>query len=165
MKPLCNFSTIEDFWRYFNFIPRPAEVMYDGESKKRVGPTNKIIEEYSLFKKGIEPEWGDPRNKTGGEWYCRSHLEPDVLNLFWQNLVLAVIGEALEDPSMGYHINGARVVDKGKNGYPMFKIELWIDTKDPEVREKLKVRLVDAIAHGLPATKKAKPKFDWKDHS
>ncbi|EED95032.1 eukaryotic translation initiation factor 4E, partial [Thalassiosira pseudonana CCMP1335] len=128
MKQLCAFQNIEDFWRYYNHIPRPSQ----------------IIEEYSLFKKGIEPEWGDPRNKTGGEWFWRSHLEGDVLDLFWTNLVLGVIGEAIEDPALGVHINGARVVDKGKN-YPIFKIELWIDTKDVSMREKLRVRLNEII--------------------
>lgn len=164
MKQLCNFKTVEDFWRYYNHIPKPADVFYDGESRKRVGPANKIVEEYSLFKKGIEPEWGDPANKTGGEWFCRAHLEPDVLNLLWQNLVFGVIGETIEDPSLGVHINGARVVDKGKN-YPIFKIELWIKTKDPVVREEIRTRLVDTISKGLPPMKKAIPKFEWKDHS
>eukprot|EP01082_Thalassiosira_pseudonana_P011614 g9627.t1 g9627 contig4:163821-165012(-) len=166
MKQLCAFQNIEDFWRYYNHIPRPSQVFFDGEYKKKVGPNNKIIEEYSLFKKGIEPEWGDPRNKTGGEWFWRSHLEGDVLDLFWTNLVLGVIGEAIEDPALGVHINGARVVDKGKN-YPIFKIELWIDTKDVSMREKLRVRLNEIITHGLPPNKFAKnnPKFEWKDHS
>jgi translation initiation factor 4E len=77
-----------------------------------------------------------------------------------------VIGEAIEDPALGVHINGARVVDKGKN-YPIFKIELWIDTKDVSMREKLRVRLNEIITHGLPPNKFAKnnPKFEWKDHS
>ena len=85
---------------------------------------------------------------------------------FWQNLVLGVIGESIEDPSLGLHINGARVVDKGKN-YPIFKIELWMDTKDVEVRERIRTRLVEALTNGLPAHKFAKnnPRFEWKDHS
>ncbi|WP_133158956.1 hypothetical protein, partial [Microcystis aeruginosa] len=143
-----------------------SEVFYDGESKKRVGEKNEIIEEYSLFKKGIEPEWGDPKNKPGGEWFWRSHLDGDVLDLFWVNMVLGVIGETLEDPALGAHINGARVVDKGKN-YPIFKIELWMDTKDGTVREKIKTKLLEAISNGLPSNKMAKntPKFEWKDHS
>jgi translation initiation factor 4E len=166
MKELCSFSTVEDFWRYFNHIPRVSQVFYDGDTKKRVGPNNKVVEEYSLFKKGIEPEWGDSKNQTGGEWFWRCNLDSDVLDLFWTNLVLAVIGETLEDPTSGAHVNGARVLDKGKN-YPIFKIELWIDTKDATVKEKIRARLVDIIAHGLPAHKMARnhPKFEWKDHS
>ena len=167
MKQLCTFSTIEDFWRYFNHVPRPSQVFFDGDSKKKVGDNNETIEEFSLFKKGIEPEWSDPKNKTGGEWFWRANLDGEILDLFWQNMVLGVIGESIEDPSLGAHINGARVVDKGKN-YPIFKIELWIDTKDMSVRESLKKRLNDAISDGLPMNKrvsKNEPRFDWKDHS
>lgn len=166
MKQLCSFSTIEDFWRYFNHIPRVSQVFYDGESKKRIGPENKIIEEYSLFKKGIEPEWGDPMNQPGGEWFWRCSLDGDLLDLFWTNLVLAVIGETLEDPALGTHVNGARVLDKGKN-YPIFKIELWINTKDMAIREKIRNRLNDILPHGLSSNKMSRhqPKFEWKDHS
>lgn len=165
MKPLCSFSTIEDFWRYFNHIPHPSKVFFDGDSKKKVGPNNEVIEEYSFFKRGIEPEWDDPQNKTGGEWYWRSHLEGEVLDLFWQNMVLGLIGETLEDPSKGFHINGVRVVDKGRS-YPIYKIELWMDTKDIAVRESVREKLVEAMIHGLPSNKqKNVPKFEWKDHS
>ena len=97
MKALCTFSTIEDFWRYFNHIPKPSEVFFDGDCHKRVGEKNEKIEEYSLFKKGIEPEWGDPRNCDGGEWFWRTNLDSDVLDLFWQNMVLGVVGETLEN--------------------------------------------------------------------
>mmetsp|Transcript_7653 Transcript_7653/g.14141 ORF Transcript_7653/g.14141 Transcript_7653/m.14141 type:complete len:82 (-) Transcript_7653:274-519(-) len=81
-------------------------------------------------------------------------------------MVFGAIGEAMEDPSLGVHINGARVVDKGKN-YPIFKLELWIDSKDSAIRERIKARLVDTLTHGLPSHKaqKSSPKFEWKDHS
>jgi len=165
-KELCTFSTIEDFWRYYNHIPKPGQVFFDGDSKKRVGVNSEIIEEYSLFKKGIEPEWGDPKNKTGGEWFWRSSMDGDILDLFWQNMVLGVIGEMMEDPTIGFHINGARAVDKSKN-YPVFKIELWLDTKDASVKEQIRIKLVETMCHGLPANKTAKnnPRFEWKDHS
>jgi len=120
MKQLCSFSTVEDFWRYYNHLPKPSEIFYDGETKKRVGPDQKVVEEYSLFKRGIEPEWGDPMNATGGEFYCRQFIDADLLNMYWQNLVLGVIGEAMEDPREDGHdgrplnsyVNGARIVDK-----------------------------------------------------
>lgn len=168
MKQLCAFSTIEDFWRYFNHIPKPSEVFFDGDSRKRVGLEGKTVEEYSLFKRGIEPEWGDPQNCTGGEWYCRAYLDGDVLNLYWQNLVLGVIGETIEGGSeeTGVYesfINGVRVVDKGKS-YPMFRLELWINTKNPEVKERIRSRMMDIMTDGLPPSKKGHPKFDWKDH-
>lgn len=164
-KELCAFSTIEDFWRYFNHIPKPSEVFFDGDSKKRVGLKDEIIEEYSLFKKGIEPEWDDPKNKIGGEWFWRANMDGDILDLFWVNMVLGVIGETMEDPTLGVHINGARVVDKSK-GYPIYKIELWLDTKDELAREKIRDMLSKTITHGLPQHKAAKnnPRFEWKAH-
>ena len=43
------------------------------------------------------------------------------MKLLWNNLVLLIIAETLEDSE---HINGVRIVDKG-NGY--FKFEIWVD--------------------------------------
>jgi len=167
MKALCTFSTIEDFWRYFNHIPKPSEVFFDGDCQKRVGEKNEKIEEYSLFKKGIEPEWGDPRNCDGGEWFWRTNLDSDVLDLFWQNMVLGVVGETLENPALGSHVNGARVVDKSRGNYNIYKIELWIDSKDITVRDSIRTKLSEALTHGLPSHKMVRnnPKFEWKDHS
>lgn len=170
MLALCSFSTAEEFWRYTNHIPRPSEVFFDGECRKQVD--GKTVEEYSLFKKGIEPEWGDSQNVTGGEWFCRQYFDGVVLDLYWQNLVLAVIGETMEiGNSTNNHdgpadlINGVRVVDKSR-GYPMFKLEIWLATRDPVLREAIKDRLQEIITDGQPAaSRKAHPKFDWKDHT
>jgi translation initiation factor 4E len=165
MLALCSFHTAEEFWRYMNHIPAPSQVFFDGEFRKQVD--GKTVEEYSLFKKGIEPEWGDPANVTGGEWFCRQYFDGDVLDLYWQNLVLGVIGEAMEtEDSSGIssHINGCRVVDKSR-GYPMFKLEIWLQTRDPVLRETIKERLLEIITDGQPAGRKAHPKFDWKDHT
>lgn len=174
MKELCSFATIEDFWSYFNHLPKPSQVFFDGESRKKVGPKNKIIEEYSLFKRGIEPEWGDKQNVTGGEWYVRQHLEGTVLDMFWQNLVMAVVGETIEDgidltsDKNGINVvNGARVVDKSRTNMPIFRLELWINTKDQQIKERVKTKLVEFVTHGVPGTAMVKgpPKFDWKDHA
>lgn len=169
MSELCQFKTVEDFWRYFTFIPKPSEVFFDGECRKRVGPELKTVEEYSLFKKGIEPEWGDPANVIGGEWFCRQSFDPDVLDLYWQNLVLGVVGETIEeasdeDKTYEDHINGVRVVDKSR-GYPVYKVEIWINTKDEKIRNRIRTTLMDIITDGQPAARKASPKFEWKDHS
>ena len=62
---------MEEFWQYYNHIPKPGKVFFDGESKASVGPSNKVIDELSIFKKGIKPEWEDAANRTGAEWFCR----------------------------------------------------------------------------------------------
>ena len=164
MKELCSFSTVEGYWQYFNHLPRPSEVFFDGDCKKKVGQEGTIVEEYSLFKKGIEPEWGDAENVKGGEWYCRQYFESDVLDLYWQNLVMGIVGEAMEVDENLSVVNGARVVDKSKQ-YPMFRLELWINTRDPQIKDRIRQRLLDIITEGQPPSRKGHPKFDWKDHS
>ena len=34
MRIVCEFSTIEDFWKYWRFMPRPSEVLFDGVTRK-----------------------------------------------------------------------------------------------------------------------------------
>ena len=167
MTPLCSFKSIESFWQYFNHMPRPSEVFFDGDCRKKVGPKGKTVEEYSLFKKNIEPEWGDPENSKGGEWFCRQHFDADVLDLYWQNLVMAVVGESMDtdlDGSGRSYVNGVRVLDKSR-GYPLYKFELWINSRDPQVKDKIRQKLMDLIVDGQPSSRKTVPKFDWKDHS
>jgi len=176
MSQICQFRTVEEFWKNFHHIPKPSEVFFDGDCRKKVGLTEmKTVEEYSLFKKGIEPEWGDKANASGGEWFCRQYFETDVLDLYWQNLVLGVIGETIEDgadedrtsgsTTAEDHINGVRVLDKSR-GYPMYKMELWINTRDQKIRDRIKAKLLDVITNGQHASaRKTQPKFDWKDHT
>ncbi|KAL3897143.1 MAG: hypothetical protein SGARI_006990 [Bacillariaceae sp.] len=205
MKQLCAFNTVEDFWQYFTHLPKPSEVFFDGDCRKKLSEAvpaaadadaaaeaesstdspppaaaaspdgGKTVEEYSLFKKGIEPEWGDPQNVTGGEWFCRQYFEGDVLDLYWKNLVMACIGETIEDAvddgtgSFENHINGARVVDKSRH-YPLYKIELWLKTRDPVIKERIKNKLIELITElgdgqSMMSSRKMTPKFDWRDHS
>lgn len=177
MKKLCEFSTVEDFWRYFNHIPKPSEVFTDESGcEKRVEPVTpegdgssgggKVVKEFSLFKKGIEPEWEDPNNQIGGEWFCRQQpMESAQLDMYWQNLVLGVIGNTIESSSLSERfINGVRVVDKGRN-FPLFRFELWIRTKDVNVRQRLKENLLQVLTDGVQSAKKGHPTFEWKDHS
>jgi translation initiation factor 4E len=211
MKEICSFSTVEDFWRYYNHMPKPSEIFFDGDTKKRVqvggegngngggggggGGKTKTVIEYNLFKRGIVPEWADPQNATGGSFFIRQSLEMHVLDMFWQNLVMGLVGESLEDKTdadiNGYAngngsgsgngtsngnnnsnakrgldcICGARVVDKGRN-MPIFRVELWINTRDAEIKDRMKSNLVECLMDGLPtsALRKGPPKFDWKDH-
>jgi len=72
---LATFDTIENFWRYWNHIPSPGRVFYDGNEKKGVGPDGRQIEEYCFFKTGIEPMWeGESSARRVFEW----RSEPSV---------------------------------------------------------------------------------------
>jgi Eukaryotic initiation factor 4E len=172
MMALCSFSTVEQFWKYINFIPTPSQVFFDGTYRTKVD--SKTIEEYSLFKKNIEPEWGDPANVIGGEWLCRQCLDSESLDLQWQNILLSAIGETMEEltdnadgsQSLSNMINGVRVVDKSR-AYPIFRFEIWLSTRDVELRERVKDRLEEIVVHGqsLATRKQAPSKWEWKDHT
>jgi len=77
MEKLVEFATVEDFWNAWNHIPPPSGIFYDGKTKKRF--SNRIVESFSLFKKGIKPEWEDPANRAGAEWFCRRPFTPAQL--------------------------------------------------------------------------------------
>ena len=172
MSELAHFSSIPEFWNHFNHLPLPSDVFFDGECRKKVGPTMKTVEEYSLFKKGIEPEWGDPQNVTGGEWFCRQYFDPELLDMYWSNLIFGVVGEVIEDyaddsRSFMDHINGIRVLDKSRSTMPMYKVEIWLNTRDPAITSKIKEKVLEVMTDGqLQGGKKVTlPKFEWKDHS
>lgn len=59
--------------------------MFDGTMRKKVG--DRQIDSFSIFKKGIKPEWEAPENAQGGEWQSRSKMSPQALDLFWVSLV------------------------------------------------------------------------------
>ena len=132
MREVCEFATVEEFWKFWCFVPKPSEVLFDGQSRKgkfnshscecrrywyafkRIVSSVSIqfyilkifscsvlstlfncviglsyckllhktftevegrnIEAFSIFKKGIRPEWEDIVNRTGGELTCRYHF-------------------------------------------------------------------------------------------
>ena len=111
---------MEDFWRAWNNIPKPSEIFYDGRTRKKFA--SRTVEAFSVFKKNIKPEWEDPANRSGAEWYCRRAFTMPQLDEFWLHIVLGMIGETLD---AGDEICGARVVDKSVNGRTMYRLELW----------------------------------------
>lgn len=157
MNHLGSFNTIEEFWRYYNHVPRPSQVFYDGKTNKRVG--DRQIESFALFKEGIKPEWEDAQNAKGGEWMCRERLTPALLDLYWENLVLGLIGETIDN---GDEICGARVVDKSRGKDTYYRFELWLRGTDPSTRQRLKDRMLVCLGEGH--TGKNLPGFDFKEH-
>lgn len=117
--------------------------MFDGNTRKEV--EGRSIDAYSVFKKGIRPEWEDPANKTGGELSCRKTMTADALDIYWENLVHGLIGETIDD---GDEICGARVADKSKKGNnraPIYRLEVWTRTGNEEVGNQMKARLNEVL--------------------
>ena len=65
---------------------------------------------YHLFKKvalhspchalialqGIKPMWEDEANAKGGKWVINLKSDKNMLNTYWENMVLGMIGETID---------------------------------------------------------------------
>jgi translation initiation factor 4E len=81
---------------------------------------------YHLFKKDIKPMWEDPANMRGGKWILSvKGGDKSVLDQYWENLVLALVGETLDTND---DITGA-VVSRRKAGD---RCAIWTKNRDDE---------------------------------
>lgn len=107
-----------------------------------------------VFKKGIQPTWEDPLNANGSELVAVKSFNVEVLDLYWENLVFGLIGETIDE---GDEICGCRIVDQTRKAKPVYKVELWLKTKDDSICSKIKAKLCDVIKDG---TNSKSPEFD-----
>ncbi|KDO29497.1 hypothetical protein SPRG_06037 [Saprolegnia parasitica CBS 223.65] len=84
LKLIYTFETVEDFWCLFNNVLPPTKLSTGSN--------------YHLFKEGIRPMWEDPINMKGGKWILtNTRQRRPRLDDSWMHVMLALIGEALED--------------------------------------------------------------------
>lgn len=77
IKKLGAFSSVEEFWTYYNHLVRPNDLPNTCD--------------YHLFQEGIKPMWEDEANKKGGKWILR--IKKGVASQYWEDLLLAIVGE------------------------------------------------------------------------
>lgn len=77
--------------------------------------------DYHLFKFGVKPEWEDIQNKHGGKWAFQFKDKKSVsIDNLWLHVMLAAIGETLEDEDDGEVMGVVVNVRKG-----FYRIGLW----------------------------------------
>jgi translation initiation factor 4E len=118
-------------------------VLVDGKEVKALG----------LFKKGITPEWEDAQNRDGAEFSAVKTLSAEALDIHWENVVMALIGEGLEEDD---NICGCRLVHQGKKMRNGYKVEIWLKKRDEEIANRLKSKLAECLSDG---SEKLKPHF------
>jgi len=112
LQQIGSFGSVEDFWRYYNYMVKPSQL--DNNSN------------YHLFKHGIKPMWEDTANVKGGKWIVTIKRDLSKCDHYWENLVLAMIGETMETTD---EVCGA-VISRRKTGD---KIALWNRSDDKEL--------------------------------
>lgn len=143
--PIYNFSTVEEFWRFFNHSPPPQSMRHQ---------TN-----YSVFRQGIRPEWEDPGNVNGGKWVMNFRNRHDRLNDTFLELLLHIVGNEW-DTRCPRKICG--IVINIRNGG--CRLSIWTSSlpDDKEVLEiGKKIRAHVALLLHVPADEKV---LEFKSH-
>ncbi|KAM7209132.1 Translation Initiation factor eIF- 4e-like domain containing protein [Naviculisporaceae sp. PSN 640] len=83
LHPIASCESAEEFFTVYQHLKRPSSLP--------------LVSDYHLFKKGIRPIWEDDENKKGGKWIVR--LKKGVADRYWEDLLLAVIGDQFGDAS------------------------------------------------------------------
>ncbi|OQS06904.1 hypothetical protein THRCLA_01068 [Thraustotheca clavata] len=156
---LCTFSTVEEFWGYWNNIPNPSQALNDGISKKKF--TDRSVQSFAVFKEGIRPEWEDSANMNGGEWQISIKLQAGPLDDFWDKLVLGMLGETI-DPAN--EITGARIVHKNKKDSHSYRFELWLRSRDRNLADEIRNNMIACMNDGAQAQKLVKSDAAYKEH-
>lgn len=106
LNKICDFDTVEDFWRLYNNI-LPASKLTQGS-------------DYHLFRFGVEPKWEDKANSQGGKWvFTNTNKQRGKLDEMWLYTILSLIGESYGDYE--HEVCGAVVsVRKGQD-----RLALW----------------------------------------
>jgi len=122
---VASFNTVKAFWKYWNHLPQPS-MLLDGKKFVRVNnDTKSVVDALMLFREGIKPEWEDAANASGGhfQFQLKAQLGGGHIDEYWNNIVLGMIGGALEPADM---ITGIRLIDKLANKRaPHIRLEVW----------------------------------------
>lgn len=122
---VASFNSVKGFWKYWNHLPPPSELLDGKKFVRETGETKSIIDALMLFREGVKPEWEDAENVTGGhfQFQLKAQLGGGVIDEYWNNIVLGMIGGSIEPADM---ITGVRLVDKlNQNRLPSIRIEVW----------------------------------------
>jgi translation initiation factor 4E len=105
LKKIVTFNTLEDFFRYYVYLKSASEVERNSD--------------LSIFKEGYKPLWESCPD--GGCWFIRFKKsdDPSEIDLKWEKLLFALIGEQFEEPNM----LGAVLSIRGRETI----IELWFN--------------------------------------
>lgn len=114
---IASFDTVEDFWALMNHVIQPSKLEFECN--------------YSLFRKGIKPNWEDQANVSGGRWLYEIHNKKygnegeklKRLDRAWLEIMMCLVGEAFGE--IGSYVNGAVCQRRNKK---LNKVALWVST-------------------------------------
>jgi len=147
VREICEFTTVEEFWKCWNVAPKPSELFFDGCSKKLLD--GKSVCSLSIFKKGVTPS---SVTSTSRKLSICKPMQIEVLDHFWENGVLSLIGEMIDETN---NVPGCTISDRHNTAAPqaaptLFSVDLVVaSTADADTIGKIKERWISNISEGL----------------
>jgi translation initiation factor 4E len=165
---VASFSTVKTFWKYWNHLPQPSELLDGKKFVRETAEARSVVDALMVFREGIKPEWEDSVNATGGhfQFQLKPHLGGGVIDEYWNNIVLGLIGGTIEPADM---ITGVRLVDKLSQGRsPSVRIEVWFsnyeDTDKVDILQRNLERCMATQLDGTLSTANSWGRTDRKSH-
>eukprot|EP00796_Vickermania_ingenoplastis_P008396 gene8396-5878_t len=130
LVPIVTVQSVEDFFAMLHFM-KPVHSV-------------RTFAQLHFFQEGVKPMWEDSANKDGGKlWFnvdvdSKADMEKPMDDL-WESILMALVGEVLEDPQSDENDVMGVVLSKKKN---YNRVAIW-------VRDAGKTDAVERIKKGL----------------
>eukprot|EP00386_Alphamonas_edax_P014169 GDKI01043578.1.p1 GENE.GDKI01043578.1~~GDKI01043578.1.p1 ORF type:complete len:250 (+),score=80.68 GDKI01043578.1:95-844(+) len=190
-RKFATFSSVQEFWRLWNYMPQPSELLEQKRMVRETSDSHHLIDAIMVFREGVKPQWEDPANANGGHFQFvfrqpqtapapkdKEAPSPSVggeekkakdpgyaqVDEYWNNLVLGLIGNTIEPHGA---ITGVRLVDKlsGSRANAMLRVEVWFQTiDDKETVEALRKNVEKCMSTKLDGSAGPKPNSEIKSH-
>mmetsp|Transcript_11521 Transcript_11521/g.30071 ORF Transcript_11521/g.30071 Transcript_11521/m.30071 type:complete len:226 (-) Transcript_11521:60-737(-) len=143
VQKIGSFDSVEGFFGIYDHLVKPHSLTSESH-----------VTDYHLFREGISPTWEDPKNRNGGKWIVRLRKVEGLASLYWEDLIMALVGEQFGD--VGVQVCGVVVSVRQHEDI----LSVWTqDSKDDDAIAKIR----DAIKTNLEL-----PPFvtiDYKRHA
>eukprot|EP00747_Dinoflagellata_sp_TGD_P166636 gnl/TRDRNA2_/TRDRNA2_189725_c0_seq1.p1 gnl/TRDRNA2_/TRDRNA2_189725_c0~~gnl/TRDRNA2_/TRDRNA2_189725_c0_seq1.p1 ORF type:complete len:228 (-),score=47.75 gnl/TRDRNA2_/TRDRNA2_189725_c0_seq1:37-720(-) len=164
---VATFSTVQAFWKLWNHMPQPSELLEQKRMVREQPDGLHVIDAVMLFRDNVRPEWEDKMNAQGGHFQFQ--LKPNTgggqIDEYWNNMVLGMIGATVEPANM---ITGLRLVDKlsGPRAANVIRLEVWFTNFDDQAAvQTLRRNVEKCMATRLDGSQGVVPKCETKSHS
>lgn len=138
--PIVTVKTVEDFFAMIHFM-KPVHAM-------------RTFAQFHFFQEGVKPMWEDSANKNGGklwvnlESYQKNESPTETgkkIDAIWKSVLMALIGEVLEDPNSVEENEIMGVAFSKKKQYN--RLAIWIrDAQKVEAIERIKKCLGEILS-------------------
>jgi len=93
VQKIGSFDSVEGFFGIYDHLVKPHSLTSESH-----------VTDYHLFREGISPTWEDPKNRNGGKWIVRLRKVEGLASLYWEDLIMALVGEQFGD--VGVQVSG-----------------------------------------------------------